>query len=108
MMLSRFLERWYSTQDLTFFSLRGLSEIPFTLTVHPLKTQRTPTPWSTWHPEDKHMVLLSPVEINQFMYVFPNGGRHHRGSLYRDHRDICWENGITKLNHVFTCSLEFN
>lgn len=43
-MLSRFLERWYSTQDLTFFSLRGLSEIPSTLTVHPLKTQRTPTP----------------------------------------------------------------
>lgn len=33
---------------------------------------------------------------------------NQRRSLYRDHRDICLENRITKRNRVFTCSPEFN
>lgn len=48
------------------------------------------------------------LDYANHVHVFLNmGGQRHR-SLYRDHRNICWANGITKPNQVFTCSLEFN
>lgn len=50
--------------------------------------------------------ILSPRLANSC--AFPNTGRRQCRSLYRDHGDICSENGITKLNQVFTCSQEFN
>lgn len=41
------------------------------------------------------------LDYPNHVHVSPNAGRQCHRSLYRDHRDICWANGITKTGPGF-------